>query len=472
MENDLPTVWATRQKIVSCKEYGFFEIEPSLILKPDGTLNIRKNVLDRHITAGFKNGSLRLQAKGTCGVFPINDQILLQVQPRFPIGNLAHMITVCGKTPESLTALRPYSAYPSMESWMLDVITSTMIERVDNVIEMGLWGQYREYNSSSSHPHGKIDFKTTISRYASRGVQHKIAYSWSQRSIDNAPNRAIKCAILELHRLNTESGLTQRGVRKNISRLSNTLQLLKAIPNDKSRNFLADPFVKGECPLPESKFYYRPALDLAAMILRGQGLDLNTFNGFLQAMSLSVETEKLFEDFVRVSLSRRLDHRGLKVIDGNMQEGKRNLYERPGPNVNFPVPYTPVKKSPANATPDLLVMTPTGKIPIAADMKYTRSVDYANRSEVEQVMLYAELYSSPIAMTVHPQEVGTSGGLIVSGQIGEKLVTQYRINLAAENLEEEMDLFARDLLLLARTAAHPGDWADSNQLSLGLDLPQ
>lgn len=471
MESNLQTSRAARQIVVTCKEYEFFEVDPSLILRFDGALDIRENVLDRHISADFRNGSLRLQAKGTCGVFPINDRVLLQVQPRFPIKNLNHMITVCGESPESLTALRPYSDYPTMESWMLDVLTTTMIERVENVIEMGIWGQYSEYNSSSSHPHGRTDFKTTLSRYASRGVNHKVAYSWFQRNIDSAPNRAIKCAIHYLYRLNREAGLNQRGVRRNISKLGNTLQLLKAIPDDCNRDVLTDPFVKGDLPLPESKLYYRPALDLAFMILRGQGFDVNAFDGFLQVMSLSVETENIFEEFVRTSLRRRLNHRGFKVIDGNL-EGKRRLYERPDAEVKLPLQYTSVERSSGHATPDLLIMMPSGKTPIAADMKYTRSFDYANRAEVEQVMLYAELYSSPIAMTIHPQATGASRGLVVSGQIGQKLVTQYRINLAAENLEDEMDLFARDLSLLARTAANPDGVTDPDQLSLDLDLRQ
>lgn len=471
MESNLQTVQAARQVVVTCEEYAFFELEPSLILKSDGELDIQKNILDRHISVGFRNGSLQLQAKGTCGVFPINDRVLLQVQPRFPIKNLTHMITVCGYNPESLAALRPYSEYPSLESWMLDVITSTMIDHAEHVIEMGLWGQYSEYNSGSSHPHGRTDFKTTLSRYASRGIQHKIAYSWFQRSINTAPNRAIKCALYELYRRNQEAGVNQRGVRKNLSKLGNTLQLLKAIPDDRNRDFLADPFVRGELPLPESKHYYRPALDLAFMILQDQGIDVNAFDGFLQVMSLPIETEKLFEDFVRISLSRRLHSKSLRVIDGNT-EGKRHLYERLDPMIKLPAKYSTVERTSPHATPDLLIMTPSGKIPIAADMKYTRSVAYANRAEVEQVMLYAELYSSPIAMTIHPQATAASRGLIVSGRIGQKLVTQYRINLAAENLEDEMDLFAQDLSLLAGAAVYPMGWTDPDQLSLALDLLQ
>jgi 5-methylcytosine-specific restriction enzyme subunit McrC len=98
-----------------------------------------------------------------------------------------------------------------------------------------------------------------------------------------------------------------------------------------------------------------------------------------------------------------------------------------------------------HAEPDVVCRRPDGTHPLVADVKYTNVEDLANRSEVEQVVLYGIRYQSPIVMTIHPKRDDARRGLHVAGRIGPLLITQYRVDLGNNDLDAEMKLLADDL---------------------------
>ncbi len=67
-------------------------------------------------------------------------------------------------------------------------------------------------------------------------------------------------------------------------------------------------------------------------------------------------------------------------------------------------------------------------------------------------MTYGVRYRSPVVLTIHPQRHNADGGLVVSGTIGNVLVAQYRVDLAADDLDAEMLAMAQSLeALIAAT---------------------
>jgi len=245
-------------------------------------------------------------------------------------------------------------------------------------------------------------------------------------------------------------------VRQRIARLGNALRLLEEVPDDPHRKCLEDPVVRGLAQLPEARLYYRPGLDLAVAVLRGQGFDLDATSGTIAAGSLLVKTEDLFEDFVRLSLQDALaDHPELSVLDGNIDPGKRPLYAHLSAEESDSLPqHTPVAPGDApNVNPDVLFTRLDESVPLVADVKYTNVTRYAERDELEQVMLYGVRYASPIVLTIHPRRRNTDGGLIVAGRIGGILVAQYRIDLAADDLDAEMATMSDSLVELIAVAA-------------------
>ncbi|MGW0247992.1 5-methylcytosine restriction system specificity protein McrC [Nocardia goodfellowii] len=446
---------ALGRTLLTCNEYAEIEVAPELVLRSDGTLRVSDDVLNRYVMADFKNGKLRFLARGVSGIFALTDEISVQVRPRFPLTNLTHMVTVCGYVPTALAALRPYHVTDRWDDWMLDVVTDALLVAVDTIEERGLLRVYHRQTDSSSYPHGRIEIAPTITQFASRGIDHRAVYSWFEKTADNPANRCLKSAALFLHSRYLSRQLTGE-VRQRISRLSNALRVLYEAADDRHHTFMADAIVRASAALPESRTYYRPALDLAVAVLSGRGLDLDAETGSISAGSLLVKTEDLFESFVRLSLQRVLtDHPELRVLDGNVSPGKQPLFEAVPDEEKESLPeHSEVGKgTDPNATPDILFTQRGGGVPLVADVKYTNVTRYAARSELEQVMVYGVRYGSPIVLTIHPRRKYAAGGLVICGRIGDVLVAQYRVDLAADDLDVEMAAMAQSLVELIASAS-------------------
>lgn len=441
----LPNLLGPDRTIIPCMEYGVIKADTCDVLRPDGELNIAPSVLGKYVDVDFKNNALRLTARGVSGLIPLNDKITIQVRPRFPLRNLTHIVTMCGYAPTAIRALRAYESTDQWSEWVLDVMADGLLDALDTIVQNGLLRAYHRRAEEGSYIHGHIDTTTTMLRFASHGVNHRAHYSWFERSIDNGPNRCLKSALLHLHRryANTPS---ETGARRRLARIAASLCVLEEVPECNSRLLAQDPQVYGTAPLPEARAYYRVALDLALAILRGDGFILDSSEagevGKIAMPSLLVHTERLFEEFVRTSLQNVfVDDSDLSVLDGNVTPGQVNLYEEiPGDEIsNFPRQASIVDSDfGPRATPDIVFQRRDSTYPLIADVKYTNIKKYANRTELEQVLLYGERYRSPIVMTIHPRRSDSKSGLYIAGRIGTTLITQYRVDLGAEDLEGEM----------------------------------
>ncbi|MEW2346900.1 hypothetical protein AB0904_04455 [Streptomyces sp. NPDC006684] len=434
--------------IIPCKEYGPIDVAPEDVLGPDGRLALLPRVLNKYVQADFVNEGLRLSAKGTSGLIPLTDRIALQVRPRFPLRNLTHMVTVCGYVPTMLPALRDYQLTDQASDWLLDVMADALLAALDMVSLNGLLRTYRHRTEAGSYPHGRINTTASMLRYASRGVNHKAEFSWFERTADNPPNRCLKSAVALLHARYSRMP-RQKGVRQRIARLAESMRVLQDVRLESRPFSLHDPQVRGDVPLPETRAHYRPALELAVAILTGRGISLDADAGNVSMPTLLVKTEDLFEEFIRVSLQKALSHHTtLSVLDGNQKPGRLRLYEGlpDAESEALPAHEKPAAsgKEP-DANPDIVFRFGDGTHPLVADVKYSNVKGYAERSEVEQVVLYGHRYRSPVAMTIHPCRADSKKGLYVAGRIGSTIVAQYRVDLGADDLEAELEEMAKQL---------------------------
>lgn len=443
--------------VVPCKEYGPIDVSPEDVIGPDGRLLLVRGVLNRYVEADFVDGGLRLSVKGFSGLIPLTDHIAIQVRPRFPLRNLTHMVAVCGYVPTMLSALRDYQATDRWSDWLFDVMADGLLSTLDTISVNGLLRTYQRRTEAGSYPHGRINATMSMLKYASRGVNHKAEYSWFERTVDNAPNRCLKSAVASLHGRYVNAP-REKGVRERIARLAEAMRLLQDVTLEARPFSLEDPQLRGNMPLPETRAYYGPALELARAILTRRGISLDADKGGVIMPTLLVKTENLFEEFVRVSLQEALsDHPALSVLDGNQEPGKARLYEAltdiekatlPG----HEEPPVPGGREP-DANPDIVFRRDDGTHPLIADVKYSNVKGYADRSEVEQVVLYGHRYRSPVAMTIHPRRADSRKGLYVAGRIGSTVVAQYRVDLGASNLEAEMAEMAERISALIASQA-------------------
>jgi len=451
-------------RIIPCKEYGTIDIDPSEIILPNHQLKVRDNVLNQYIQADFKDNRLRLKAKGFSGLIPLTDDpaIALHVTPRFPLTNLTRMVSECGYPPEALPVFRNYQLPEFTSDWMYGTLAEGLLIAFDTIRTNGLLRVYEQHTNISSYLHGRIDSTATMLKLTSRRISYKAQYSWYERTVDNPPNRCLKAAAQNLlNRYRFGSGSVKNKKQKDrttenrirIGRLGEMIRVLDEAQSDSSLRFLQDPQVRGMTPLPESKFSYRAALDIAVAILTDRGINLDASDGTVGLPSLIIKTEDLFESFIRISLQRSpVTSDEIEVL-----KGSDALYEAiPEKELRTWPRHTRIPKGKSGVEPDILFKTRDERYPLVADVKYTEVDGFADRSEVEQVVLYAIRYSSPVAMTIHPLKKGASRGLHLAGKIGNVIIAQYRFDLGNEDLDGEklaMSTAIGDLLTSIRDSS-------------------
>jgi 5-methylcytosine-specific restriction enzyme subunit McrC len=386
--------------VVECAEYDHIDIDTRLWLSEAHETKLNSEIHGRDVLrANFKQGVLRLQATSYVGVIPLNERVIVRVRPRVPIANLTRMVIETGHEVLPLQALlREYSGRGTADDWTMDIYTDALLDRIDTILAGGLLRAYERRDGEGHFPHGRIDFTRTVQRFSARGVDNKAAYSWFERTIDTPVNRCLKAAMGAVHQhLTKERSRPRKGDRARLARLTGQFHAFDEVADDPDYRFLDVPEVVGLLPLPDHRAYYRPALDLAVLILQDIGIALELGGSDVQLSSLLIDTNKLFENFVRVSLAKHAKRNGwpVDVLDGNA-EGKVDLYTVPDPR---PAPFgAPMKAlaevDPGKAQPDVVLRTIDGTYALVAEVKNTAHGRDAKaqdvlpeRGEVEQAVM-------------------------------------------------------------------------------------
>lgn len=429
--------------VVECAEYDHIDIDAGLWLSEGHETKFNSEIDGRDILrANFKKGVLKLQATSYVGVIPLNEHVVVLVRPRVPIANLTRMVIETGHDVLPLQALlREYSGRGTADDWTMDIYTDALLDHVDTIIDAGVLRAYERREGEGHFPHGRLDFTLTVQRFAARGVDNKAGYSWFERTIDNPVNRCVKAAMEAVHEhLTTARSKPRKGDRAKLARLAGQFHALDEVADDPDYRFLDDPEVLGLLPLPDPRAYYRPALDLSILILQDMGIALELGGNDVQLSSLLIDTNKLFENFVRVSLAKHAKRHNwpVDVLDGNA-EGKVDLYTVPDPPpAPFGVPMRALAEvDPGKAQPDIVLRALDGSFPLVAEVKNTaHGKDAAaldvlpERGEVEQAVTYALRYGRDFTLLIHPWIKGTKG-LVYVGRVRSVDVYDYRLDLSS-----------------------------------------
>jgi len=430
--------------VIDCAEYEHVKVDAELWLTDEHRTLFSADIDGRDILrAGFKNGALTLQATSYVGVIPLNDDVVLRVKPRVPLASLTRMVVDTGHSVLPLSVFRGYSGRGSADDWAMDIYTEEFLKQLDELHDAGLWRAYVRREGEGHFPTGRLDFSRSVQRFAARGIDNKVAYSWYERTVDTPANRCIKAALERIHeylvRLRTKP---RKGTRSQLSRVVGHLHAFSEVTVDPGVGFMDDPEVIGLAPLPDHRSYYRPTLDLSVMILREVGIALELGGSDVEFSSLLIDTNKLFEKFVRVSLARLAKERGwpVEILDGNA-DGNVDLYDVPDAlPAPLGMPMAALASSdPGKAQPDVVIRAIDGTFPLVAEVKNTvhgrdaKADDVLpDRGEVEQAVTYALRYGLDSALLIHPWIKGTKG-LVYVGRVRSIDVYDYRLDLSTHD---------------------------------------
>lgn len=444
--------------VVEVAEYGYIDV-PSDLWVGDGHKAIFNTEIDNRdiLRPSFVKGALRLQATSYVGVIPINDRVVVRVKPRVPLANLTRMVVDTGHGLTALTALREYSGQGTADDWAMDLYANALIDHVDGLLLEGLLRTYRRREDEGHFPHGRMDMSRTLQRFAARGVPNKAAHSWHERTIDNPVNRCVKSAMETVYAYLAKGDSSKNRAR--LARLAGQLPAFGEVSDDPDMRYLDDPEVIGSAPLPDSRAYYRPVLELSRLIVRGVGIALDLGGSDVEMGSLLIDTNTLFENFVRVSLAKHaaVEHWPLSVLDGN-REGKVDLYDipevLPSP-LGVPMPALAFFDR-GKAQPDIVFSALDGSVSLIAEVKNTdkgKSSRIPDRGEVEQAVTYALRYGLEFAVLIHPW-LREEKGLVYIGRIRTIDVFDYRLDLSTdEGIDPALNDMAISLGGLAGIAA-------------------
>ncbi len=452
----MPEVPSDDVHVAECVEYAQIDVDPALWFG-DGNRMIFNSEIDGKdvLRANFSRGVLKLQATSFVGVIPINDRLVVRVRPRVPMKSLTRMVIETGHGVMALSALREYAGHGTADDWAMERYTDALLDFLDDLLDAGLMRVYERREGEGRIPHGRIDLARTVQRFAAKGVPNKVAHSWFERTVDTAANRCIKAAMEVVYEhLTRARAKPRKGDMARVRRLAGHFAAFEEVGDDADYRFLNDPEVLGMAPLPDSRSYYRPVLDLSMLIVRGVGIALDIGGRDVQMGSMLVDTNTLFEKFVRVSLSKHARNHGwaLEVLDGNT-EGKVALYDIPEP---LPAPLGEPMEAMATrdagaAQPDVVQRTPDGTEPLIAEIKNTPTSDSSlpDRGHVEQAITYAVRYGLDFALLIHPWKRGAKG-LLYAGRVRSIDVYDYRLDMSSEEgLDEALADMATTLVRLA-----------------------
>jgi 5-methylcytosine-specific restriction enzyme subunit McrC len=276
-------------------------------------------------------------------------------------------------------------------------------------------------------------------RHTTRGIQHHVAASWYDPTVDTSPNRCLKYALWFLA---DQYNCIKKKNNDLLRRLERCYHIFSGVALDTSLGFLTSPTVMNPETMPSIRAYYKPALYLALLILRNRGISFTDRSGGILMSSLLINLQTTFEKYSRNILRERLQdlETKVRVLDGNVRGpdgGQKPLFDDPmGPNSDE-----------QTASPDIVFKRTTPnkdgsyRMLLVADVKY-KIFREPRRPEIEQAITYAASYRAPVVI-IHPRVDEKTHGMHLFRRMHPYTIYHYAFDLAAEDPEAEEQDFAK-----------------------------
>lgn len=373
--------------------------------------------------------NMQVLAGGYVGVFRAGPGMMVAIEPRFPMRNLDTMVSACGsRWVNILPYLRSYATLEDSQEWLVEAVRERFVSQCQRLGDIGLLKDYVRKDSITCFPLGRLDLRKTV-RLAAHGMSWKAA-CWHVERTSNIPvNAYIKSALQSFESANP----------KIESERIAALNLFEAVEDIEPDICERDSYVTGAASFPENWSVYQELVSMARLLNHSHGVSLETIDSLEDFLpSLSLDFQHLFEDYVRLSLKKRISD-DYRVLDGNT-DGRVPLYQR---GRLHDVREIAAPKN-VMADCDMIVVNSAGQTLLACEIKCTplRQGGLAERKEVEQAVVYALRFGLRYALTLHPVSKQEEAGFSTPGRIGGVEVLQYNVDVDSGDIEAEMDRMA------------------------------
>lgn len=421
--------------VYPAEEYSEVEI-PREQFFADGGLDIYPETLP-YFSFELRAGGLTLSTRGIVGDIPLNPRARVEVSPRVRIANLERMFSVGKGVPLQLEEfMRAYPPHEVAAASLADVFAGALASAVSEIEALGLHREYVRAEQRTSFPRGRILTGRTL-ELAARGIEHQAVATWFAPTVDTAPNRALKDALLVCAERYARQKQRTHFQTQLLNRLQLALRTFDAVSLDPDRGWLTDVEVVDPTRIPAHRSYYSPALQLAVAIVSGHGVQFRGPEGILRLPSLLLNLETVFEAYVRRLLRERQQQFSCIVLDGAFDPpagARRGLFDD--------------RRHP-ETEPDMVIRSAAEDTkPVVVEVKYKPLEDLPSREDLNQAITYAVVYRASSIVLVQPAGRHGRPGLRRLGTIGEMDAYVYAFDLNATDIGRAELAYVEDLFRL------------------------
>ena len=230
-------------------------------------------------------GRFDLTATSWVGVVNL-ETLAIEIRPKVPLRQLLFVISY------SLDQCSWHETPADLEpdNSLAEAVVLAFAAQVRRAVSRGLLQGYRSEEGALSVVRGRIRFDEQLRHHYARVPPIDVRYD--EFTVDILENRLIKAALARLGRLRLRSDRT----RRKLGILASAFDVVRLTYFDAHN-------------LPDVRFtrlneHYRPAVELAKLILRGTAYELH--HGGVRAVALLFDMNEVFEDFVVTSLRETL----------------------------------------------------------------------------------------------------------------------------------------------------------------------
>ena len=231
------------------------------------------------------DGGYQLRPSSYVGAVNVGDLSII-VRPKIPVDRVMFLMTYA-MDPRHW---RDESIDLAPDDDVLEAVALAFVHRTQRAIRRGLLRGYRREEEALNTVRGQIRFADQIGRRYGLPLPIEVAYD--EYTEDIMHNRLLKTAVHRLSLTRIRSAAVRREIRR-LRPVFDTVQLGSYAPG----------------AVPEIQYtrldeHYRPAVELARLIIENSSLEL--FGGKVTGASFLIDMNRVFEQFLHVALGESL----------------------------------------------------------------------------------------------------------------------------------------------------------------------
>ena len=332
-------------------------------------------------------GGYQLRPSSYVGAVNVGDLSVI-VRPKIPVDRVMFLMTYA-MDPRHW---RDESIDLAPDDDVLEAVALAFVHRTQRAVRRGLLRGYRRQEDALNTVRGQIRFADQIGRRYGLPLPVEVAYDEYTEDIEQ--NRLLKTAVHRLSHTRMRSAAVRREVRR-LRPVFDMVQLGSYAPG-----------AALEIRYTRLDEHYRPAVELARLIIENSSLEL--FGGNVNGASFLIDMNRVFEQFLYVALGEALG-----VGDDQWKRGKSLELDEGGR---------------IDVEPDLSWWAPSSAAGGAALPRFVGDAKYKKldapgfrHSDIYQMLAYCIAADLP------------SGLLVYAG--GEDIDSEYRINHVGKAIE-------------------------------------